>query len=141
RWIPIAHLNTARHWCAAATAANTVFVSGGHDGEKDFDDVEQFDKSANKWTRIEARMTEPRSHLAVASIDNSVILVGGAVVRTWSDVVERFNAVEKRFSTIDPSPVFAVAPAVASVEVSSGALARLIVSGQTAKRQSGSNRA
>lgn len=56
--------------------ADSVFVFGGHDGEGDLEDCEQYSIRENVWRSI-APMNKKRNGTSVVSFDKTIFVFGG----------------------------------------------------------------
>ena len=78
QWTSIAALNKPRASAAAAANSNLVFVFGGFNNRKRYlDEIEEYNRAANKWTILKARLTVARELIAAACLDDKIYLFGG----------------------------------------------------------------
>ena len=122
----IAPLNKKRNAAAAATIDNTVYVFGGYDGSNELKDGEEYDRRTDKWTLLDQHMSVARCLLAAATVGNAVYLLGGCPSDpAYTDVVDCYDCVTKKFTSRKPLPSARRWLAAVGVRVSSAALARL----------------
>ena len=121
----IAPLNKKRYAAAAATIDNTVYVFGGAVGSNRHKDGEEYDRRTDKWTLLDQHMSVARCDLAAATVGNAVYLLGGWSDSFFTDVVECYDCVTKKFTSRKPLPSARRDLAAVGVRVSSATLARL----------------
>ena len=108
-----------------------VYVFGGDDGDGNLDSVEQYDRAANKWTVLQARMFVPRVHLSAACANGRIFVFGGYSKNGCESSVECYDPSKKRFSNVSPLPKLRSQSAVASVCIAT----RRPCSGDDAKKK------
>jgi len=76
KWITIEAMPSKRSGIAAASVNNSIFVLGGEDLTKTYDNNEKFDTQGGKWISQESMPTS-RHGLAAVSINNKIFAIGG----------------------------------------------------------------
>lgn len=132
-WRRIAPLNKKRCNAAAATHGKAVFVFGGMLNCKELlDDAEQYDRAANKWTLLDARMSVGRYGHAATVVKDAIYILGGCSSSSsgYVDLVDCFDGTMKQFLSKFTLPRACGRLAAVSLRVPNDVVGRLSSLGQ-----------
>ena len=76
KWIEMAPINIARCGQTSVCTQQNAWVIGGTNGDRALDSIEKYGN--NSWSVLKLRLNTPISYIGVCSLENNLILFGGA---------------------------------------------------------------
>lgn len=108
KWEELAPMPTARQGVGVAAVAGKLYVIGGANqvtSDTMFRQVEEYDPATNSWRERAPLRTARAWASAVAAPDGTIYLIGGDAPLRPSNVVERYDPVHDRWTSVSASSI------------------------------------